>query len=189
MNYQDDENQLFPWVVTIKHGHDHIQHGQHHHYNNDSCHNNHPKIMIRSRLNSNIIREPEIARRIEQFLVKSGHQMIHISMGLMISMRGEDYYLGVAIDQPDLPTPHNNDFHHINYHSNTVNKNVHVVIAYIGKEIICDIRERNLYNCNERYSLINSHRFNLLERLEPIIVPNDECGYRDGKKVYYRPKK
>lgn len=162
--------ETLPWIITIKY----CQPGEN------------PRIIVSSDMVNKFIRGPEIARRIEYFLVHSGRQFVSISLGLMFSTRTDDYYLGVVLDQPNLPKTIVHNEIRIENRDKWINKNVHVVIAYVGMEVECTIRNGNFNDCEERYAVNNVVRFSLRERIKPILIPHEECGIHEGRKICFK---
>jgi len=166
-----DHHDLFPWTVIIQHKIDKT-----------------PRIQVRSSLTERLVRGPDVSRRIEYFIVHSGREFVSINLGVMFSTQTDDYYLGVIVDQPNIPHVHRNVFEHIERNGKWVNRNVHIVLCYISREINCSIDHGNINQCVEQYAIVDCSRFSLRERLKPNVTPHQECGYQDGRRVCYNTK-
>ena len=141
----------FPWRIIIKHS--------------GSAR---PKLVIQNELNNTYITNQAIVKRIEALIQKSGRSYVPISYGVMLSTGTDEYYLGIVMNQLFRPLPIVVD--NFLVAQQTVQPNVHVVVAFLGKEIECVISNDNLQNCDDIYAITHAIRFSLRERLVPYVT-------------------
>lgn len=145
----------FPWKVIIRNAASNL----------DSS----PKLVIQNEMTNNFVRNEDVRRTVEYLITKSGRPYVYINLGVMTSNDTDEYYLGIAYDQNYVPNNVINPAHSTSNYR-WCQKNVHVVVVYLGKEIECVLSNDNVHNCINLHAIVRVDRFSLKERLPPRVI-------------------
>lgn len=140
-----------------------------------------PKLIIQNELSNKHIRSEEIRKRVEYLITKSGRTFVSVNFGILLSTTTDEYYLGVILDQPYIPSVDSINLDNVIIDRESwLQKNVHVVLAYVGKEIECVLRNQNITDCHDLYAVLRVERFSLRIRTNPKVTPCVNCGIYVG---------